>query len=468
MSETNSTLPEGAYPIEGLLYYGGQWKYGHGKSFAIVTSVSAILSTVFSSLLVAMVLRSKDRLGTAYHRLLMGMAVGDILFSLPHCLFHAMVPKDMDWLIWGAKGNQATCTLNGFVIRVGATLSLFYVCSLILYYLAKVKFSKTDMYIRSKLEPFLHGVPILAALAQGIIGLVNQNYNTTGAGVCTLAPIYEPGHCVGYEDGDIRPGFEIPCGRGKQEALYRWFSFVVFMIPPVVIVIAFAMIYGAVRQQEKTIGRYGAGALNVSSVRTANDPPVGDSASSSGTSRSGFQKMSSLFGSACKSVKGVKGAVLGSRDVSFSNANANGSNSRAVMHRAFAYIMAYFVTWIWAVVGEFMNLADADIPLAYNYTWTILVPMQGMFNFLVFIHPKVKKLKNDEDLSWPRAFARALSTGLDIKCTSMKKSRPAADAMRRRTPRQLLTACTVSSRRGTGSVMDDSFVAEDEEAESEA
>lgn len=73
---SNATLPEGAYSMEGLLYYGGQYKYGHGKNFAIVTSVSAILSTAFSCLLVATILRSKDRMSTPYHRLLMGMAIG--------------------------------------------------------------------------------------------------------------------------------------------------------------------------------------------------------------------------------------------------------------------------------------------------------------------------------------------------------------------------------------------------------
>ena len=101
------------------------------------------------------------------------------------------------------------------------------------------------------------------------------------------------------------------------------------------------------------------------------------------------------------------------------------------MHRAFAYAMAYFLTWIWAVIGEVMLLAKVDIPLWYFYVWTIMIPLQGMFNFLVYFHPKVKSARKQasregKDLWYVQAFGKALLKGLGLNscqcCTKKVKN----------------------------------------------
>eukprot|EP00956_Cyclotella_meneghiniana_P004767 scaffold5867_cov25-Cyclotella_meneghiniana.AAC.1 len=158
---------------------------------------------------------SKDRLYTTYHRLMLGMSIGDILFSLPQATFGAMSPTNMSYSVWNAHRNQATCTAAGFFVVMGMMLTLFYSCSLNIYYLTLMKYNKSKMYIRKKIEPFLHAVPISLALIAGIIGLVNNSYNDVGGGDCATTPIYNPPHYLGYEDGEVREGFTIPCGRGQ-------------------------------------------------------------------------------------------------------------------------------------------------------------------------------------------------------------------------------------------------------------
>ncbi len=95
-----------------------------------------------------------------------------------------------------------------------------YNASLNVYYVAVVKHGKSeaDIRIRSKMEPFLlHGVPIvwIVALTYTIVLLARKHLNDAGAGICT-SPVYYPPHCYGYDVGEIRDGFEIPCGRGSD------------------------------------------------------------------------------------------------------------------------------------------------------------------------------------------------------------------------------------------------------------
>eukprot|EP00579_Thalassiosira_antarctica_P001931 CAMPEP_0201876728 /NCGR_PEP_ID=MMETSP0902-20130614/8336_1 /ASSEMBLY_ACC=CAM_ASM_000551 /TAXON_ID=420261 /ORGANISM="Thalassiosira antarctica, Strain CCMP982" /LENGTH=153 /DNA_ID=CAMNT_0048404031 /DNA_START=47 /DNA_END=505 /DNA_ORIENTATION=+ len=133
-----------------------------------------------------------------------------------------MSPSEMSYIEWNTRGSQATCSAQGFVMTVGMGSGLLYICSVNLYYLAIVKYNKPDRYIRTKIEPFLHGVPIVFALIFSITMLVNQNLNDNMGGICIM-PVYDPLHCIGYEDGQVREGFKIPCGRGRDGAVTFWF-----------------------------------------------------------------------------------------------------------------------------------------------------------------------------------------------------------------------------------------------------
>eukprot|EP00956_Cyclotella_meneghiniana_P008906 scaffold12189_cov32-Cyclotella_meneghiniana.AAC.10 len=110
-SQGNDAIP----PMEMLTAMGAEWKYGHGRNIIIIRSTMAIASVISSCCLVRMIITSKDGLSTTYHRLMLGMSIGDILFSMPQATFGAMSPNDMSYAVWNAHGNQATCTAAGFL-----------------------------------------------------------------------------------------------------------------------------------------------------------------------------------------------------------------------------------------------------------------------------------------------------------------------------------------------------------------
>jgi len=392
-------------PIEDLLADGAEYRDGHDKALGIIWSLSAIVSTISSSTLIWMIVRSPQRLTTTQHRILFGMAIGDILFSLSAATFRAMVPSDMDYLVWNAQGNQTTCNVMGFMSGVSVVMSLLYSCSLNIYSLAIVKYNKTDYYIRNKMEPFLHGVPIASALTGGFAMLATQGYNSEFGGGC-LAPVYDPPHCIGIEDGQVREGFKIPCGRGRDgpsAIIFHGVFFLLFFGSPLTIGETLWMMYRHVSRQERRMGSYGMGALNHNAPQENNDDL---SAASVDGSNGINRRMSSIV----TSVKSTVGR-LSSR----SSANQNNRNSRFVMIRARAYSTAFLLTWLWYIVIIVLQLAGVPRPLVLLYLSNIFSPLQGFWNFMIFMYPKVMKAKRSHggNLSWWQAITEAFCPAIN-------------------------------------------------------
>ena len=121
------------------------------------------------------------------------MSVRDILLSLRYATLNSNVLSDVIYWVRNARGNQATYSVQDFVLLSGMAINIFYMCSLNLYCLAVVRYNKIDSYIHTKIEPFLHGVPIIWGFIFATIALVNQNFNNHERKTC-YALEYDPPH----------------------------------------------------------------------------------------------------------------------------------------------------------------------------------------------------------------------------------------------------------------------------------
>ena len=111
-----------------------------------------------------------------------------------------------------------------------------------------------------------------------------------------------------------------------------------------------------------------------------------------------------------------------------SNTNRDNSYSRVVLHKALAYTIAYYLTWGWGIAGETMVLAGKEVPLTLSYMWTIFESLQGLYNLLIFMHPKVLAVKKSQggDLSWGKAFATSFWSGVGfVKSKNKENTQPA-------------------------------------------
>jgi len=374
--------------------YRYNYENGYSKPLAIAFSSSAIVSVVSSLTLIWMVLRSPQRLSTTYHRLILGMAIGDILFSLSLASYNAMIPNDGDPTIWNAHGNQATCNVSGFMSVVGIMMSSLYICSLNFYSLAIVKHNRTDSYIRTKMEPFLHGVPIVMALAFGFAPLATGGYNRGG----------DAGTCLDPRDS------------ATSTITFLLVAIIVALVSPITVGVTLGRMHRHVSRQERRMGRYGEGAFNPNTPQENNNATADSSVDESNGITRMMRMIVSCVTSTCRRLSPC------------SNSNRNNSTSHVVMIRARAYTIAYFMTWGWLFVQIALEIAGSDVaygkdgkdwttptPAIFVYLITIFIPLQGLWNLLIFMYPKVMKAKRARggNLSWCEAIIEAFCPAIN-------------------------------------------------------
>ena len=291
---------------------------------------------------------------------------------------------------------QATCTAQGFVTLFGAAVTLVYSCSLNLYYVAVVKYQKSDNYIRMKIEPFLHGFPLVYALVSCTTLLAKKNLNNGGGGIC-YAAVYDPPHCSGYEDGQIPDGFVIPCGRGRDGlvGLFYGLMLMTLFVVPIVVGVSLIVIYRFVSKQERKNARYGGSALNITSLGNVSNA-TNEEGSNPGfveAIRSLFHRIKTSF--ACCGMTSLQNEQL--------------SMSQKVLHRATAYSTAYLLAWSPFILGYSLYIAGLGWPLVVEYITNIFNPLQGFFNCCIFLYPKVTEAKSrgGEGMTWSQAVAKA-------------------------------------------------------------
>ena len=107
-----STTP--LYPI-------AQW-----ITLAWTPRVSAALSILGSATIIMMIVRGgKEKLGRLHNRLFLGMSSIDILNSVALGASTAPFPRELNDIFYGAIGNKATCTLQGFFAALGGGEHIF-------------------------------------------------------------------------------------------------------------------------------------------------------------------------------------------------------------------------------------------------------------------------------------------------------------------------------------------------------
>ena len=127
-SGTCSALTEYAYLCgcnDGLRSYLGADTKTKQAVLAWLPRVSGLLSVIGSSLIIADISKNPQHRKSLRHLILFGLSIGDILGSLCYCLstlpvprFHPTLGSNLYMGIYGAEGNEKTCTAQGFFVQV--------------------------------------------------------------------------------------------------------------------------------------------------------------------------------------------------------------------------------------------------------------------------------------------------------------------------------------------------------------
>lgn len=108
-----------------------EYREEYSKNTIVIKGVMGIISIVASSIFIWMIRRSHDGLSTTQHRILVGLCISDIILSLHFASFGMLMPVEVNYWSWNARGSMATCRLDGFLGDFGGGLGLWYNASLV-------------------------------------------------------------------------------------------------------------------------------------------------------------------------------------------------------------------------------------------------------------------------------------------------------------------------------------------------
>ena len=76
----------------------------------------------------------------------------------------------------------------------------------------------------------------------------------------------------------------------------------------------------------------------------------------------------------------------------------NASKSRQIAVQGMLYVCAFYITWLFPTIQRIMELSGSDQYFVVQLFDTILLPLQGLLNFTIYIRPKFMALrKNSPD-----------------------------------------------------------------------
>jgi len=138
------------------------------NSLVWLPRVTSIISFFGSSIIVYDILvKDKRKQKKMNHQMMLVLSIFDLFGSIAYSLTTLPMPKE-DY-IEGAKGNDATCTAQGFFIQL-STIAGFINVSLSVYYLMIIKFGWNDDRLK-KFRIWFYVCPIVTGLAFAFAGI---------------------------------------------------------------------------------------------------------------------------------------------------------------------------------------------------------------------------------------------------------------------------------------------------------
>lgn len=369
------------------------------KANSIAQIVSSTLSFICSVAIICVICRSYIGLSSTFHRLLMALNVAGVISSFWMMLVTAPMPKSTEGYVWNPRGNVHSCNTQGFFLYLGIMAAPLFNCSLCLYYLAVIKYNKKDAYIRAKLEPFLLAIPVVIALILATTILSMKSFNPSDSKTHCWIAEGEPYMC------DEEGGVCWKRGEGTR-ILYSITVAGLYTLLPCIIAVTMSIMYRAAKKNETKLSKYGVGAL-----RANTDNPPQDT-----IDKDEPEDGHGLLGSLTMALQ--RFSFRKSSGANGTRSNNARKQSRVIFEKALLYSIAYVAAYIFPFIQTMFYWAGREVPSGLNMAASVMFPLQGFFNFLVFMHPRVRSAKKKTQKGWFQSLWAAL------KSRGEKKNRP--------------------------------------------
>jgi hypothetical protein len=169
----------------------------------VVSLISGLFSLIGSALILLIIWRDDhEKLKFVYHRILFAVSIVDCITSLNFAFSFLAVPKG---IFWGALGNKASCEVAGFLTLLLGSQH-FYNFGLALYFLLIICYGKSQHFIASHIEPFIHMLSLCFPIGIAVWSLLTDSLNPLlfDGGWCYVYS-YPPG-CSALDIGECTRG----------------------------------------------------------------------------------------------------------------------------------------------------------------------------------------------------------------------------------------------------------------------
>jgi len=305
------------------------------KQLALWPKVTSMLSLFGSLAICHSVLRNRKKRCRVLFRLLAAMSISDIITSLFKFLSTWPIPRGARF-VYDPKGTQATCSAQGFFMQFAVATPL-YNMFLSLYYLLSIRYRWRESDLK-KLEWVAHLISIGFAVVTSFVLLILKQYNSSLLW-CGIAS--KPINCKGsYRNNGIND-----CERGNNAWIFRFaFYYVPIWVALIGATFAMFMTHQGVNMREKA------------------------------------------------SLKWATTLVDGNRRTLTRNIRRL-RHSQSVKAQAIWYLMAFFISFLPGSLAQWFRASNGKLFYGGFLFVAIVSPMQGFFNYLVYIRPKFSSVR---------------------------------------------------------------------------
>jgi len=287
----------------------------------------------------------------------MGMSIYDILGAIGFVTASNASPRTLADQVYGAIGNDATCTAQAVFIYIGSGVPI-YNMMLSIYYLLVIRYEVREDVLK-KYEKFMHLHVFVSVMIFITVSLIFNLFSTSGGIYCAM---------VGYPENERD---ESNIG-GTLQKFHAGSSIFVF----VVITLCMMGIFCTVKEQASTMNQYPSIRNSVLNNRNQNQHA--------------------------------------------NNNNNNNNNARQyddTKTQALLYIAAYAFTYAFLTIAIIL---DDDSTFGLSLMISITVPLQGFWNMLNFVRPKYIAIRQ-KNLSKPFVWVLKASIFSSLEEEEQKK-----------------------------------------------
>ena len=331
-------------------YLGADSETEH-KTLAWIPRVSGFFSFVGSLYIIQDVLRKRFRSITGgittYQMIMLGMSIFDLSSSMAWMVSTAAIPeydeeRESDSGIYGAVGSEASCKAQGFFLELGFIGSTAFNAVLTTFYLLTIVYGYRDAKTMP-LRKYFMAIPSVLAVSLASAAI----------------PFYEPFYVACLVQ---HPNSEV------DRYAHEWKYLIIFSILPIGIsmLVSFGNLLAIVRfvfVQNRKADRWRFGSHSF--FKKHESKPDGDESSTD------------LASSLASATRHARTRVTWSR------------TEAAVFWQAFWYVMAFLLTWVIYLIGQFKPYFSSEDEKLYSFWITLLIlnPLMGFWNAFVYIKP---------------------------------------------------------------------------------